>query len=265
MKKILALFTITTTFIFSCSQKKPDWINNIPPNPTEQNRLDKHQLRKNLWHISGIIGQDIENDQEFIISKIDTTDQHSMYGTSIKFNINNTYEDSYHAKCGNDCFPSSKGNYILKDENHIAIKAKEFHQSGDCDAKSILLNTDYVTYYIFQTSDGNLKLIKSNGNPKEDKQNQYYSTLFDKYYEELINTQLDFKTKSKSNEKRVEEFLEDKAHLKNYKILYTRKQDDLFLINLVKNMDVKNDYYFVINGFINNYDYQVGAFKVKNL
>jgi len=128
-----------------------------------------------------------------------------------------------------------------------------------------LLNTNYVTYYIFQTSDGNLKLIKSNGNPKEDKQNQYYSTLFDKYYEELGNTQLDFKTKSKSNEKRVEGFLEDKAHLKNYKILYTRKQDDLFLINLVKNMDVKNDYYFVINGFINNYDYQVGAFKVKNL
>ncbi|MFC4162767.1 hypothetical protein ACFOWU_03820 [Epilithonimonas zeae] len=53
--------------------------------------------------------------------------------------------------------------------------------------------------------------------------------------------------------------------MKNYKILYTRKQDDLFLINLVKNMDVKNDYYFVINGFRNNYDYQVGAFKVKNL
>lgn len=264
MKKLLFLFTVML-FTFSCSQKNPDWINNTPPNPIEQNRQDNYQLRTNLWHISGIIGSDVENNQEFILSKIDTADKHSMYGMSIKFNTNNTYEDSYHAKCGNDCFPSSKGNYILKDENHISIKTKEFHQSGDCETKSISYDLDYVTYYIFQTSDGNLRLIKSNGKTEEDIKNQYYSLLFDKYYEELRNTQLDFKTTSKSNEDRVEDYIENRTNLKNYKILYTRKENDLFLINLVKNMDAKNDYYLVINGFRNNYDYQVGAYPLKNL
>lgn len=252
-------------FTFSCSQKKSDWINNTPPNPIEQNRQDNYQLRTKFWYISGIIGSDVENNQEFILYKIDTADKHSMYGMSIKFNTNNTYEDSYHAKCGNDCFPSSKGNYILKDENHISIKTKEFHQSGDCETKSISYDLNYVTYYIFQTSDGNLRLIKSKGKTEEDIQNQYYSLLFDKYYEELRNTQLDFKTTSKSNEDRVEDYIENRTNLKNYKILYTRKENDLFLINLVKNMDAKNDYYLVINGFRNNYEYQVGAYPLKNL
>ena len=263
MEKLLLLSTIVC-FTFSCSQKKTDWINNTPPDPAEQNRLDKYQLRTKLWHISEIIGYDIENNHEFILSKIDTADRYSMYGVSIKFNVNNTYEDTYSAPCGNDCFPSSKGNYILKDENHILVKAKEFHQSGDCETKSILYDLYYVTYYIFQTSDGNLRLIKSNGKPEEDKQNQYYSTLFDKYYEELRNTQLDLKTRSKTNEKRVEEYIENRTNLKNYKILYTRKENDLFLINLVKNLEAENDYYFIINGFRNNYDYQVGAYHFKN-
>jgi len=265
MKKLLFLFPIML-FAFSCSQKKPDWINNTPPNPIEQNRLDKYQLRTKRWHISEIIGSDVENNQEFVLFKIDTADwYYSTYGTSIKFNTNNTYEDSYHAKCGNDCFPSSKGNYILKDENHILIKVKEFHQSGDCETKSISYDLDYVTYYIFQTSDGNLRLIKSNGKSYEDKQNQYYSMFFDKYYNELRDTQLDFKTTSKTNEERIKDFLNEKVHVKNYRILYTRKENDLFLINLVKNMDAKNDYYFIINGFRNNYDYQVGAYYLKNL
>ncbi len=111
-----------------------------------------------------------------------------------------------------------------------------------------------------------MRLIKSNGKPAEDKQNQYYSLFFDKYYEELReNTELDFKTTSKSNEKRVEDYIENRTNLKNYKILYTRKENDQFLINLVKNMDAKNDYYFVINSIRNNYDYQVGAHQLKNL
>lgn len=264
MKKLLFLFTIIL-FTFSCSQKKTEWIDNVLPNPVEQNRLDKYQLRKNLWHISTIIGHDIENNQELALSKIDTADWYSMYGTSIKFNSNNTYEDFYSAECGNDCFPSSKGNYILKDENHIALKAKEFNQSGDCEMKSILFDTDYVTYFIFQTSDGNLRLIKSNGNPEEDKLNQYYSTIFDKHYEEYRNTQLDFKTSSESNENRVEEFLKSRTNVKNYKILYTGKENDLHLINLVKNLDAENDYYFIINGFRNNYEYQIGAYHLNNL
>lgn len=264
MKKLLFLFLIML-FTFSCSQKNPDWINNVPPNSIEQNRLDKYHLRTKLWHISEIIGQDVENNQEFILSEIDTTNRYSMYGKSIKFNTDNTYADSYSAECGNDCFPSSKGNYILKDENHILIKVKEFHQSGDCGTESISYDLDYVTYYIFQTSDGNMRLIKSNGKSDEDKQNQYYSMFFDKYYNELRNTQLDFKTTSKTNEERIKDFLDEKLHVKNYRILYTRKENDLFLISLVKNMDAKNDYYFIINGFRNNYDYQVGVYHLKNL
>ncbi len=69
MKKLLFLLLIML-FTFSCSQKKPDWINNTPPNPIEQNRLDKYQLRTKRWHISEILGSDVENNQEFVFLKL---------------------------------------------------------------------------------------------------------------------------------------------------------------------------------------------------
>lgn len=156
MKKLFLLF-VTIISILSCS-----WENKAEAvvDATNQNRLDKYQLRKNVWHISKIIGEDINKNKELTLSKINDESQHSMYGMIIKFNLDNTYEDFYQAKCGNDCFPSSKGYYILKDGNRIDIKVKEFHQSGDCKELSISYDKNYVTYYIFKKSDGNLKLIR---------------------------------------------------------------------------------------------------------
>ncbi|WP_131474491.1 hypothetical protein [Flavobacterium sp. KMS] len=218
------------------------------------------------WRISEIIGQDTNYTQEFVLQKMDKDDKpYSMYGNRIFFDKNNTFKCSYSATCGNDCFPSSVGTYKLIDNKHIEIDINEFSQTGDCEQKKIALNLK-LRYYISQKTDKIIKLIKSDGNIFQDNLNEKYSLMVDNYREEVKNGSFDllnFKTNQKDNFLRVNAYIKNKTKIKNYKILYTQKLDGTFLINLVQNEDAENDYFYIINAFVDNFEYNVGYYKLK--
>lgn len=218
------------------------------------------------WRVNEIIGQDNENTQEYILHKIDKNNKYSLYGTKIIFNPDNSFTCDYSAKCGNDCFPSSFGTYKIIDNKHINLFVKVFEQSGDCDSKKNRLNLDMGKYFISQKSDKVVKLIKSDGNRFHDSLNEKYSTMIDKYIKEVENRSsgiLNFKTEIKGNLGRVNLYIKNRTRIKNFRILYTKKQDDTFIVNLIKNEDKKNDYFFIINDFRNNYECQIGYYKFK--
>lgn len=54
------------------------------------------------------------------------------YGNSIAFKADKTFVSNYSAPCGNDCFPSSNGNYRFIGKNQVELVVKEINQSGDC-------------------------------------------------------------------------------------------------------------------------------------
>lgn len=115
------------------------------------------------WYINKIIGNDMQNTQEFTLNKIELTSKDDfIYGNKIIFNNDNTFNSNYSAPCGNDCFPSSTGTFKIIDKKHIKIFVKEFIQVGDCENKKIELNIDLGTYYISKESNEIIKLIKSN-------------------------------------------------------------------------------------------------------
>ncbi|MBS7229581.1 hypothetical protein KHA90_00970 [Flavobacterium psychroterrae] len=216
------------------------------------------------WHISEVIGQDTENTKEYILYKIDKNDKYSLYGTKIIFNSNNSFICNYSAKCGNDCFPSSVGTYKIIDNKHINLFVKQFKQSGDCESKKSISNLEMGKYFLSQKSDKIIKLIKSDGNSFQDSLNEKYSNMIDKYIEDVkygSSNLLNFKTELKGNLGRVNLYIKNRTRIKNFRIVYSKKQDDTFIINLVKNEDEKNDYFFIINGFRNEFECQVGYYK----
>lgn len=219
------------------------------------------------WNISEIIGQDTKYTQEYTLSKIDQSDKnYVMHGTKISFDKDNTFNCTYSARCGNDCFPSSVGTYKIIDNKHIDLFVKEFSQTGFCEHKKIALNLNLGQYYISQKSDTIIKLIKSDGNIFQDNLNEKYSLMIDNYIEEIkyrTADLLDFKTNQKDNYLRVNAYIKNKTKIKNYKILYTQKLDGTFLINLVQNEDAENDYFYIINAFVDNFEYNVGYYKLK--
>ncbi|AWK04002.1 hypothetical protein HYN56_07060 [Flavobacterium crocinum] len=224
-------------------------------------------LLNEYWNISEIIGQDTINTGEFTLQRKDKTDQYySRYGMKIIFNKDNSLACNYSAPCGNDCFPSSIGTYKMIDQKHINLFVKEFQQFGDCESKNIKLDLNLGNYYISKQSDKTIKLIKSNGDLSQDKLNEKYSGLIDNYIEEIGNgssSLLNFKTRLRDNDQRIKEYIKMKMEIENYKILYTKKQDGIFLVSLIKNENIKDDYFYIINAFHNNYEYQVGYYKLK--
>ncbi|MET3020971.1 hypothetical protein [Flavobacterium hydatis] len=219
------------------------------------------------WNISEIIGQDTKYTQEYTLSKIDQSDNnYVMQGTKISFDKDNTFNCLYSARCGNDCFPSSVGTYKIIDNKHINLFVKEFRQTGFCEHKKIALNLNLGQYYISQKSDTIIKLIKSDGNIFQDNLNEKYSLMIDDYIKEIKHRTADllnFKTNLTDDSLIVNAYIKNKTKIKNYKILYSKKQNAIFLVNLIKNEDVKNDYFYIIHTFEKNYEYQVGYYKLK--
>lgn len=225
-------------------------------------------ILNNYWQTTEIIGQELENVQEFELRRIDTTaNKYWMYGNLLKFGKDKTFSSHYSAPCGNDCFPSSLGTYKMLDKEHISIFVKEFNQTGDCEHKQVKLNRDLGSYFITNQSKNTIKLIKSNGDKKQDKLNEKYSSKIDDYFAEIKNGSsnvLDFETDLVDNKQRVVAYLKAKTKIKNYKIVYSKKEGNQFIINLVQNMDAVDDYFYIVNGFRNNFQYKVGYYKLKD-
>lgn len=219
------------------------------------------------WSVSEIIGKDTINTGEYTLIKKDTTKRnYSVGGWNMVFK-EDKFSSFYTAECGNDCFPRSIGTFKMIDNDHINLFVEEFEQSGQCEYKKMQLNLDLGNYYISKQSDSIIKLIKSDGNALQDKLNEKYSFVIDEYVKEVgygSSGLLTFKTKLIENNERVSDFIKTKMNLKNYKILYSKKHPYSFcIINLIKNEDLEDDYFFIINDAGSSYQYQVGYYKLK--
>lgn len=231
-------------------------------NSYSQNIFEEH------WRISDVVGNNIESTQEYILNKIEDKNEYGLYyGTTIIFNPDNTFNCLVGVPCGNDCTPYSSGTYKNIDKKHIELFVEKSSYRGDCrhwdiDSKC---NLQLGKYYIYKKSDQIVKLIKSNGNNHQDKLNEKYSEIIDKYIQEIENgssSLLNFKTIKSDNLERVRDYIKNNTQIKNYKVLFSKKQTDYpFIINLIENSDDKNDQFFIVNGFKNNYECQVGYYK----
>ncbi len=119
-------------------------------------------LQSNPWRIDKIIGRDTSNVQEFTLQKIDTINKWWMWGNTIEFFPNGNFLCRYSAKCGNDCFPSSNGNYKLSDSTHITIFLKEYNQRGECENIHRITDDTIGTFVIVRKDKSNIRLIRQN-------------------------------------------------------------------------------------------------------
>ena len=157
MNKIL--FLSFFLILSSCKQKQSP-VDTIAMEESKENIYAQDIVGKN-WRINKIIGQDLKNAQEFILTRIDTNNNDNfIYGNSIMFDKDNSFNAMYAADCGNDCFPSSTGTFKLIGEKHIRLFIKEFRQDGDCENKQLELNTDLGIYSISKETDQTIKFIK---------------------------------------------------------------------------------------------------------
>lgn len=113
------------------------------------------------YYINKIIGQNLNNSEEFILTIISPKDKkEKVYGKIITFNENYTFDCTYFAPCGNDCFPSSYGTFELNPDGQIKLFIKSYSQEGDCESKLIKLNLNLGQYRISKESDKTIKFRK---------------------------------------------------------------------------------------------------------
>lgn len=114
-------------------------------------------LQSNTWHIDQIIGRDAN--KEFTLQKVDTTNRYWAWGNTISFSPDGSFTCRYSAKCGNDCFPSSKGSYHFSDSSHVIIFLKEYRQDGDCPHIFKTIEKTLGIYLIVKKDDTCIKLV----------------------------------------------------------------------------------------------------------
>src|SRR5690554_7962755 len=73
------------------------------------------------------------------------------------------------------CFTTTLGIYKMIDENYIRFTIKSISKSGKCEGES-KPNKNIGLYYIHR-EENIIRLLKSNGNIEEDKQNVIYSKM----------------------------------------------------------------------------------------
>ncbi len=155
-KKII--ISLVFALILGCQQKS------ILQKPKLSKELQQEYIKplNGLWYINGIIGKNFQDTiklKKTQLVKI-AKNEYRPYGTTISIE-EGVYEDSYGAPCGNDCFPSSKGNFTMISENKLTIFVKEFNQTGDCEEIHKTLNKNLGIYTLEKISDTQLKLVKN--------------------------------------------------------------------------------------------------------
>lgn len=93
-----------------------------------------------------------------------------LSGNILTLNTDGTFASKYYARCGNDCFPSSRGTFKKMDDNHIHLRIDSFKQHGPtrgCTPIDDPTQRDLGIFQIEPTKEG-YRLIKSptsNSNP----------------------------------------------------------------------------------------------------
>lgn len=212
------------------------------------------------WYVDEIIGKDTLYVQEFILSK-KPVEKFGSFGYDIVFSEDSTFSAFNEASCGNDCFPSSKGNYSIPQPGRVRLYVQEYSQMGYCENLTIPVEKDFGEYALVKESENILKLIKLTGDEKQDELNRKYSTIMDaivaKYRGNRFSDVLKYSPEATYNEERVAEYLKNVLKITEFQVLYNRKAGNQYLVNLVKVRGRKN--LFVVNNIANNYSFKVGS------
>lgn len=77
------------------------------------------------WHVDSPAFINLDAD------KYELNSEYIGFGNFIEFKEDNTFNSYYHAFCGNDCFTTTNGTYLLKD-NMVEIFIISATQTGFC-------------------------------------------------------------------------------------------------------------------------------------
>ncbi|MDR0874372.1 MAG: TonB family protein [Prevotellaceae bacterium] len=163
---------------------------------------------------------------EYTIHKPDTTYGWD-YGNHITFNADGTFQSYYTAPCGNDCFPTTSGNYNQEGKNYIRFTLKRITVDGDCPNSDTQMNKNLGLFYVHRDST-NIILIRSNaGIPQKDIQKiNYLKSL------QLFRNDLDYshsryrwqRVESKEISEAISKYFEKTSATKSdIKVLYSLK------------------------------------------
>ncbi|WP_428231227.1 hypothetical protein [Flavobacterium sp.] len=173
------------------------------------------------WKIDGIIGAGDYKEYSLVVQK-----KFSL-GSNLRLNLDGTFESSYFASCGNDCFTSSSGRFMLIDEVHIRFVLVDIRFSGFCGGNlksETELNRDLGIFYIYKDSDS-VRLIKSNGVLEDDKNKILYNELMDSFdwksYDFVWNN-----TKGNDQEDIIKDCIDNRELIdfSNCKVVFLKKE-----------------------------------------
>jgi hypothetical protein len=187
-----------------------------------------------IWKIDKIIG--IRDQKEYSLVR----QNEFSHGNNLKMNFDGTFVTQYLAGCGNDCFTSSSGRYLILDDTHLRFILLDIHYSGWCskDLRSESdLNKDLGIFYIYKEKNS-IRLIKSNGILQDDKDKMLYTEMLESFDKNWKGYDYSWRnTEADKPEEIIKEFVDDKklVDLSNYKIVFSKKEayGHLFLVRNV--------------------------------
>jgi hypothetical protein len=173
------------------------------------------------WNINKIIG--VGDYKEYAL----VAEKQFSCGNNVKLNLDGTFESRYSAPCGNDCFTSSSGRFIMIDDAHIRFIVADIHFSGWCGEQlksESDLNRDLGIFYIYKDSKS-IRLIESNGILEDDENKVLYNKLMNSFdwrsYDFVWNN-----TKGNNQEEIIKDCIDPKKliDLSNCKVVFSKKE-----------------------------------------
>ena len=119
-----------------------------------------------FWKIGQWRTNEVINGQTkelYLTNPLTNPEKKMLSGNILTFYTDGTFASKYYARCGNDCFPSSRGTFKKIDDNHIHLGIDWFKQDGEisiCPPIDDHTQRDLGIFKIEPTKEG-YRLIKS--------------------------------------------------------------------------------------------------------
>lgn len=203
------------------------------------------------WMINfKITEQDVS---EYVIYK---PNEKRAYGNYISINKDRTFSTNTRQECGSSCDYTTSGTYEIIGKNHIRFILKSILKSSFCQEKDSNHNKDIGLYYIHR-EENRIRLLKSDGNIENDKQNVIYSTMITDFFNfkrmfPSGNETLTSKIERMSEEDMVHTYLKKLGYI-DFEYLFSKNVEyDSSKIILIK---IKEEYQYLHLAFSypNNY------------
>lgn len=135
------------------------------------------------WKIDHLMLDSIRN--EYTLTPVKTGNgMRYDYGNHFRLSEDGTFRSWYTAPCGNDCFTTSSGKYIL-DRNHIQFSIDTITKHGECRMEEIHSYPINLGSFFIHRDDEKIRLFKSNGDLEEDQLHVNYSDSIDQVFIEV--------------------------------------------------------------------------------